>query len=259
MALEARSHRPSPSICRAEGVSLRSSSIGESRIWPLEKTVGAALLVRGPHGVTLTAAGRTLLTEGKALLAQAAQTAARVRRSATASARVTVTGPGCDAVLLDRLVRSFNDACPPHHARASVGTVDDQLDRLRSGQADIALWRGPVPGPGFDSRLLFHERGHVLVGGRDGQPPAGGRTTRPPAPAWARGHTTEGMRRFLDHTAPQRAHAHPSPRASTPLSPGRRRPGAVGPLSQAGAASIAGRVAGRLRTSPRRRRAPGSP
>ncbi|MFF8448578.1 LysR family transcriptional regulator [Streptomyces leeuwenhoekii] len=273
----------------------------------LEKTVGAALLVRGPHGVTLTDAGRTLLTEGKALLAQAAQTAARVRRSATASSTVTVTSPGCDAVLLDRLVRSFNDACPPYRARASVGTVDDQLDRLRSGQADIALWRGPVPGPGFGSRLLFRERGHVLVGaghrlagrgsvtvadltdepvvrwlgtgtsstspalwpgGLPGRPGpqvsdglqmlavvrlgqavaftadpchgAGrpeGTTSLPLADgplvplhlAWARGHTTEGMRRFLDHTAPQRAYAHPPPRARTPLSPARRGPAPSAP------------------------------
>lgn len=111
-------------------------------------------LVRDPHGVTLTAAGRTLLTEGKALLAHAAQRAAPARRSATASSTVTVTSPGCGAVLPDRLVR-LRRRLPAARVRACVGTVDDQLDRLRSGRADIALWRGPVPGPGFDSRLLF--------------------------------------------------------------------------------------------------------
>ncbi|MEV5355829.1 LysR family transcriptional regulator [Streptomyces sp. NPDC052693] len=130
----------------------------------LERTVGSALLVRSPQGVTLTPAGRTLLEEGKALLAQATRATAQVRREAAATSVVTVSGPGCDVLLLDRLVRAFNEARAPYRAQVSVGTIDDQLTRLRCGQADIALWRGPVTAPDLAARLLRHERGHVLVG-----------------------------------------------------------------------------------------------
>ncbi|MEU1785831.1 LysR family transcriptional regulator [Streptomyces sparsogenes] len=129
----------------------------------LEKTMGADLLIRGPHGLILTPAGRTMLEEGKALLAQATEATSRIRRQATASSTVTVTSPGCEAAVLDRLVRSFNETCSPHRAQATVGTVDDQLTRLRSGQADVALWRGAVPAD-LAGHLLRQERGHVLVG-----------------------------------------------------------------------------------------------
>ncbi|MFG2152576.1 LysR family transcriptional regulator [[Kitasatospora] papulosa] len=112
-------------------------------ILALEKAVGATLLLRTPKGATLTAAGHAMLEEGRSLLAQAGNVTSRVRRAAERNASVTLTGPGCDAALLDRMVRSYNEADPAHPARTAVGTIDDQLGRLRSGQADIALVRAP--------------------------------------------------------------------------------------------------------------------
>lgn len=73
-----------------------------------------------------------------AVLCRVADMTSRVRRAAERHAVLTVTGPGCDASLLDRLVRSYNDTAPPRPARAIVGTPEDQLERLRSGRADIA-------------------------------------------------------------------------------------------------------------------------
>jgi len=135
-------------------------------ILALERTMGAALLRRTPKGVTLTAAGHAMLEEGRSLLAQAGNVTSRVRRAAEQQASVTVTGPGCDAVLLDGMIRSYNEAGPPHPARMTVGTIDDQLDRLRSGRADLALWRAPLREQGLDSVVLRRESVSVLVGAR---------------------------------------------------------------------------------------------
>ncbi|UCM89254.1 LysR family transcriptional regulator [Streptomyces marincola] len=130
----------------------------------LERDVGAPLLMRTPQGVDLTEAGRVMLHEGRALLAAAADTAARVRGAAGGGAGVTVASPGCGAVLLDRLVTSYNDAGPPPPARAAVGTADDLRERLRSGQADIALWQGSLDDRDLHGVVLRQERAHVLLG-----------------------------------------------------------------------------------------------
>ncbi|MFB6663396.1 LysR family transcriptional regulator [[Kitasatospora] papulosa] len=135
-------------------------------ILALEKAVGATPLLRTPKGATLTAAGHAMLEEGRSLLAQAGNVTSRVRRAAERNASVTLTGPGCDAALLDRMVRSYNEADPAHPARTAVGTIDDQLGRLRSGQAHIALVRAPAGGNGLSSVVLRRERISVLVGAR---------------------------------------------------------------------------------------------
>ncbi|MFJ8862429.1 LysR family transcriptional regulator [Streptomyces sp. NPDC102451] len=132
----------------------------------LERTMGTTLLLRTPKGVTLTAAGHAMLEEGRSLLAQAGNVTSRVRRAAEQHASVTVTGPGCDAALLDGMIRSYNEAGPAHPARMAVGTIDDQLGRLRSGQADLALWRAPLRDHGLNSVVLRHEPVCVLVSAR---------------------------------------------------------------------------------------------
>ena len=132
----------------------------------LEKNVGAALLVRTPQGVTLTDAGQVMLDEGRSLVAGVADMTSRVRRAAARHDALTVTGPGCDASLLDRLVRSYNDTTPPRQVRAAVGTPEDQLERLRSGRADVALWRAALRDPGLDGVVLRHEPCRVLMSER---------------------------------------------------------------------------------------------
>lgn len=143
-------------------------------ILALERTVGVTLLLRTPKGVTLTSAGSAMLEEGRSLLAQAGNVTSRVRRAAEQQTSVTVSGPGCDAALLDGMVRSYNEAVPAHPARMSVGTIDDQLGRLRSGQADIALWRGPLGGRGLSGVVLRRENVCVLLGA---QHPLAGKDT----------------------------------------------------------------------------------
>ncbi|MET9080719.1 LysR family transcriptional regulator [Streptomyces sp. NPDC004237] len=132
----------------------------------LEKSFGAELLVRTPQGVALTAVGQVMLDEGRSLVARVADMTSRVRRAAERHDAMTVTSSGCDASLLDRLVRSYNDTTPPRRARAVVGTPEDQLERLRSGRADAALWRASLDDPGLEGVVLRHETCRVLVSDR---------------------------------------------------------------------------------------------
>ncbi|MEU0300501.1 LysR family transcriptional regulator [Streptomyces sp. NPDC006175] len=149
----------------AERLSMTQPALSRA-ILALERTVGTTLLLRTPKGVTPTAAGHAMLEEGRSLLAQAGNVTSRVRRAAEQRTSVTVTGPGCDAALLDGMVRAYNETGPGAPARMTVGTIDDQLGRLRSGQADIALLRAALPGHGLDSVVVRHERVSVLVGNR---------------------------------------------------------------------------------------------
>ncbi|WP_416973051.1 LysR family transcriptional regulator [Streptomyces sp. 4F14] len=132
----------------------------------LERDLGAPLLDRTPQGVTLTPVGEVMLDEGRALLARAADLTARVRRAAERYDTVTVTSAGCDASLLDRLVTAYNAGAPARPARASVGTPEDQLERLRSGRADLALCRADPRDTGLVGVVVRHEPCQVLVGVR---------------------------------------------------------------------------------------------
>ncbi|GAQ53338.1 LysR family transcriptional regulator [Streptomyces acidiscabies] len=132
----------------------------------LERDLGAPLLDRTPQGVALTPVGEVMLDEGRALLARAADLTARVRRAAERYDTVTVASAGCDALLLDRLVRSYNDTAPPCPARATVGTPEDQLERVRSGRADLALCRADPRDTGLAGVVVRHEPCQILVSTR---------------------------------------------------------------------------------------------
>ncbi|WP_320784967.1 LysR family transcriptional regulator [Streptomyces sp. CRN 30] len=128
----------------------------------LEKTLGVTLFERTTNGVGLTSAGEVMLAESRSLLAHLDRSLSQVRRVAAPGDALTVTGPGCDAALLDELVRAYNDTGPPRPARTVVGTLGDRLDPLRTGRADLVLWRG-APEAGLDGVLVGHLPTHVMV------------------------------------------------------------------------------------------------
>ncbi|WP_246090887.1 LysR family transcriptional regulator [Nonomuraea deserti] len=129
----------------------------------LERDVGARLLVRAPGDVSLTPAGEVLLGEARTLVAQAGHALSRARRAAGTQAPLTVTGPGCDASLLNELVRSYNETEPQMPGQAVVGNAGDQFDRLRSGAADVALLRASLDDETLESVVLLMEQVHVLL------------------------------------------------------------------------------------------------
>ncbi|MEO3805635.1 LysR family transcriptional regulator [Nonomuraea sp. B1E8] len=128
----------------------------------LERDVGAPLLVRAPGDVSLTSAGEVLLGEARSLVSQAGHAMSRARRAAGTQSPLTVTGPGCDAWLLNELVHAYNETRPLMPGRVVVGNADDQFDQLRSGAADLALVRASLDDETLENVVLDMEQVHVL-------------------------------------------------------------------------------------------------
>ncbi|MFI9486672.1 LysR family transcriptional regulator [Promicromonospora sp. NPDC052451] len=110
----------------------------------LERRLGVVLLDRDRRGVSLTAAGRTLLGEARVALDAVEAAARRTRRAATPEpGLVLATKAGAAHELLKELL----DA---HAARPGAAPVEvllceigGQHQLLRSGQADVAIVHAP--------------------------------------------------------------------------------------------------------------------
>ncbi|HEY1702700.1 MAG TPA: LysR family transcriptional regulator [Trebonia sp.] len=140
-------------------------------IQQLERRLGAPLLNRSSptgRGVTLTAAGEVLLTEGRAALFAVDAADRRTRRAVqaeagTSPALVLVTKAGASSELLAKLLDSYA-------AEPGAVTVDvllcgpaEQERLLRDGRADVALLHRPFDSAaGLDTEDL-HTEGQVAV------------------------------------------------------------------------------------------------
>jgi DNA-binding transcriptional LysR family regulator len=133
----------------------------------LEADLGVPLLERVPVGVTLTAAGETLLVEARAVLDRASRLEVRVR-GAAGRARITI-GSLADTVDLvgTRLVAPFRK----RHPHVSVGVhefdLTDPTAGLRSGVVDVALTRTPFDTSGLRTYVLNSQPVGVIVAEAD--------------------------------------------------------------------------------------------
>jgi DNA-binding transcriptional LysR family regulator len=108
----------------------------------LEKELGLQLFIRHhAQGLSLTASGRQMLREAKALLAQADALHASAR-DLTEQAR----GPlnvGClvtlAPIILPELCRAFQQRFPAVHVSIHEGDQEHLIDRLQRGEIDILL------------------------------------------------------------------------------------------------------------------------
>lgn len=135
----------------------------------LERRLGVTLFVRTPRGVTPTAAGETLLHEGRVALAQLEAAERRTRRTAEATAGgrrapvVLTAKAGASGEVLARLLDAY--AAEPDAVAVDVvlSPPGHQALMLRDGRADVAILHQPFDDTsGFDLDVL-HEEGQVLV------------------------------------------------------------------------------------------------
>src|SRR5262245_34329260 len=116
------------------------------RIRNLEKEIGTALFRRTRQRATITDAGAMLLRRGAALIAQAEDSVAEVRRAAkglTGSLRVGFATSALYSVL-PAIVREFSSVSPGIELSLVEMTTDVQIMQLQSRQIDVGILRSPA-------------------------------------------------------------------------------------------------------------------
>jgi DNA-binding transcriptional LysR family regulator len=124
----------------AEALSYTQSAISQ-QIATLEAETGLTLLERHPRGVTLTAAGQTLVGHAEGILARL--DAAEASLSAIAGLRGgrlrMASFPTAGATLMPLAIATFRSSYPDVELTLAEGEPETIVPRLRGGELDLAL------------------------------------------------------------------------------------------------------------------------
>src|SRR2546423_6965149 len=124
----------------AEELSYSQSAVSQ-QIAALETETGLPLLERHPRGVSLTAAGQTLVGHAEGILARLE--AAEAALSAIAGLRGgrlrMASFPTAGATLMPVAIASFRAAYPDVELTLAEGEPEEIVPRLRAGELDLAL------------------------------------------------------------------------------------------------------------------------
>jgi DNA-binding transcriptional LysR family regulator len=142
----------------AQALSYSQPAVSQ-QIATLEAETGLALLERHPRGVTLTAAGQTLVGHAEGILA---------RLDAAEAAVAAITGlhggrlrmasfPTAGATLMPLAIARFRAAYPGVELTLAEGEPEEIVPRLRAGELDLAL--------------LFQFEGETALGPRESHVP----------------------------------------------------------------------------------------
>ncbi|MUL45606.1 LysR family transcriptional regulator [Mycobacterium sp. CBMA293] len=136
-----------------------------SSIRQLEKELGATLFERDGRRVTLTPAGRQLLTDARSLLAAAHTVVDHVQRAASAARENYVVGhtPALDSIeaygLLEPVIEAFDDVSFTFRQM-----FPDQLSAaLLDGSIQLGMRRGVVPDPDLATAVLGYHPVRVAL------------------------------------------------------------------------------------------------
>lgn len=144
------------------------------RIRGLERALGVQLFVRTSRHVALTPAGRVLLEEARALLAQVDglhDVMRQVRDGTLGELRAAVPPQAAPAVLAG-ILRAFRDASPNVRLDVSEASTAEQARALKRGRLDVGLLMHPVRDASLDTGPVVEKSLGVLV--REDGPLAGG-------------------------------------------------------------------------------------
>ena len=132
-------HRGSISAA-AEALDYTQSAVSQ-QIAALEAETGLALLERHPRGVTLTAAGQTLVGHAEGILARldAAEEALAAIAGLRGGRLRMASFPTAGATLMPRAIATFRDTYPDVELSLAEGEPEEIAPRLRAGELDLAL------------------------------------------------------------------------------------------------------------------------
>jgi DNA-binding transcriptional LysR family regulator len=124
----------------AQALSYTQSAISQ-QVAALEAEAGMALLERHPRGVSLTAAGQTLVAHAEGILARL--DAADAALSAIAGLRGgrlrMASFPTAGATLMPLAIATFRSSYPDVELTLAEGEPEEIVPRLRAGELDLAL------------------------------------------------------------------------------------------------------------------------
>jgi DNA-binding transcriptional LysR family regulator len=133
------------------------------QIRTLEEELGARLFDRSNRRVELTAAGKALLPEARALLAQAERTgivARRAQRGELGELRIGFTGSAAFSTLIPQLIFAYRRRLPQVHLRLEELTTQQQLTAMLERRLEVAFVRGttrPELPPRLQATRLFED------------------------------------------------------------------------------------------------------
>lgn len=112
----------------------------------LEEDLGAALFIRGPRGVRLTAAGEAALASARQVLGKVEEMRNAVRQSETGERGLLRVGFVASATLelLPRLLIAFRAEYPQVELKLEESRTADLLEDVEQGRIDVAIVRTPI-------------------------------------------------------------------------------------------------------------------
>jgi DNA-binding transcriptional LysR family regulator len=124
----------------ADALSYTQSAVSQ-QVATLEAETGLTLLERHPRGVSLTAAGQTLVGHAEGILArlEAAQAALSAIAGLRGGRLRMASFPTAGATLMPLAIATFRASYPQVELTLAEGEPDEILPRLRAGELDLAL------------------------------------------------------------------------------------------------------------------------
>jgi LysR family transcriptional regulator, hca operon transcriptional activator len=151
VAAQKRLHTAQPSLSR--------------QIHDLERELGVALLIRGPRGIELTAAGRVFLDHARVALLQVEAAGEAARRAAQPARRSFSIGflTGYEMDWLPAVMEILRTELPSTEVVIHSQDSPDLAAGLIGGKIDLAFLRPEKPAPGLKFRLLRKDPLLVLM------------------------------------------------------------------------------------------------
>src|SRR5437763_2932203 len=129
------------SLSRAAEALSYTQSAGSQQIASRESEAGMALLERHPRGVSLTAAGQTLVGHAEGILARLdAADAALAAIAGLRGGRLRMASfPTAGATLMPLAIATFRSSYPYVEVTLAEGEPEEIAPRLQAGELDLAL------------------------------------------------------------------------------------------------------------------------